>query len=178
MVCTLLPNARLWERRIPSFKRPKSQKNPRVRKIFCPQFWGRKWLRQFYGRLEKCVLSAGKPMSIKFLLLGGGGFWGGECRFCFYGRKDFCYQNPKDVNSENSNYCLIVVWEFVSSRRQTTEVCSFCGFKVFEQFCPTSRAALTGCVGDAQDFGKELHTPTQSSPGDSALSAALSDAFG
>ena len=24
-------------------------------------FWGRKWLRQFYGRLEKCVLSAGKP---------------------------------------------------------------------------------------------------------------------
>ena len=24
-----------------------------------PQFWGRKWLRQFYGRLEKCVRSAG-----------------------------------------------------------------------------------------------------------------------
>ena len=32
-------------------------------------------------------------MSIKFLLLGGGGvFWvlgGGECRFYFYGRADF-----------------------------------------------------------------------------------------
>ena len=42
---------------------------------------------------EKCVLSAGKTMSIKFLLLGGGGyfgFWGGgECRFYFYGRGDF-----------------------------------------------------------------------------------------
>ena len=51
------------------------QKNPRVRKIFCPQFWGRTWLREFYGRLEKCVLSAGKPMSIKFVVLGGGGFF-------------------------------------------------------------------------------------------------------
>ena len=34
-----------------------------------------------------------KPMSIKFLVLGGGyfGFWGGrgECRFYFYGRADF-----------------------------------------------------------------------------------------
>ena len=65
-------------------------------KKFSPQFWGRKWVRQFYGRLEKCVLSAGKPMSIKFLVLGGGGifgvfFWGGggECRFYFYGRADF-----------------------------------------------------------------------------------------
>ena len=26
--------------------------------------------------LEKCVLSAGKPMSIKFLVLGGGGYFG------------------------------------------------------------------------------------------------------
>ena len=33
-----------------------------------------------------------KPMSIKFLVLGGGVFWvfgGGECRFYFYGRTDF-----------------------------------------------------------------------------------------
>ena len=29
-------------------------------------------------------------MSVKFLLLGGGGgFGGGECRFYFYGRADF-----------------------------------------------------------------------------------------
>ena len=45
---------------------------------------------QFYGRLEKNVRSAGKAMSIKFLVLGGGilGLWGGG-RFYFYGREDF-----------------------------------------------------------------------------------------
>ena len=40
----------------------------------------------------KCVLSAGKPMSIKFLVLAGGNFRfgrGGQCRFYFYGRGDF-----------------------------------------------------------------------------------------
>ena len=30
-----------------------NQKNPRVRKIFRPRFWGRKWRRQFYGHPEK-----------------------------------------------------------------------------------------------------------------------------
>ena len=45
-----------------------NQNNP------CPQFWGRKWLHQFYGHLEKCVLSAGKTLPIKFLVLGGGYF--------------------------------------------------------------------------------------------------------
>ena len=46
----------------------------------------------FMGARKKGALSAGKPMSIKFLLLGGGGilgFFGGECRFYFYGREDF-----------------------------------------------------------------------------------------
>ena len=40
----------------------------------------------------KCVRSAGKAMSIKFLVFWGGGFWvflGGECPFYFYGRGDF-----------------------------------------------------------------------------------------
>ena len=58
----------------------------------CPQFWGRKWLRQFYGRLEKCVLSAGKPMSIQFLVLGGGGyfwFWGGGVPILLWARGFF-----------------------------------------------------------------------------------------
>ena len=74
----------------------KTQKNPSVRKRkdFCPQFWGRKWLRQFHGHLEKCALSAGKPHAHKFLVFGGGGILGfflggGKCRFYFYGRKDF-----------------------------------------------------------------------------------------
>ena len=60
----------------------------------CLQFWGRKWLRKFLGAWKKCVLSAGKPMSIKFLVLVGGGyfgFWGrgGKCRFYFYGHEGF-----------------------------------------------------------------------------------------
>ena len=74
------------------------QKNPRVRKIRVRNSGAGNGVRQFYGRAEKCVLSAGKTMSIKFLVSGGGGilgFWGGgECRFYFYGRADFseCYK--------------------------------------------------------------------------------------
>ena len=59
------------------FLRTFSQINPRVRKISSPQFWGRKWLRQFEGHLEKLRSFS---MPIKFLVLGGGGifafFWG------------------------------------------------------------------------------------------------------
>ena len=55
---------------------------------FCPQFWGRKWPRQSYGRLENCILSAGKPQVHKIPRFRGGGvfwfFWGGgKCRFIF-----------------------------------------------------------------------------------------------
>ena len=50
-------------------------------------------MRQFYGRLEKCVLSAGKTMSIKFLVLGGGVFWvlggGGSADFIFMSARIF-----------------------------------------------------------------------------------------
>ena len=48
----------------------------------------------FMDTWKKCVLSAGKPVSIKVLVLGGGGILGfggggGKCRFYFYGRADF-----------------------------------------------------------------------------------------
>ena len=47
----------------------------------------------FMDAWKKSVRSAGKAMSIKFLVLGGGVFWvfggGGKCRFYFYGREDF-----------------------------------------------------------------------------------------
>ena len=50
-------------------------------------------MRQFYGRAEKCVLSAGKIHVHKIPRFRGGVFWvfflGGECRFYFYGRVDF-----------------------------------------------------------------------------------------
>ena len=77
------------------------QKKPRVRKSFLPaQFWGRKWLRQFYGRLEEMPSFLRKTsMPIKLLRFRrgswGGGYLfifflgGGKCRFYFYGREDF-----------------------------------------------------------------------------------------
>ena len=44
----------------------------------------------FMDTWKKCVLSAGKTMSVKFPFFGVG-VWGegGECRFDFYGRADF-----------------------------------------------------------------------------------------
>ena len=68
------------------------QKNPRVRKNSCPQFWGWKWVRQFYGRLEECVLSAGKPHVHKLPRFRGGVFWvwgGGSADFIFMGARIF-----------------------------------------------------------------------------------------
>ena len=66
-----------------------NQKNPRVRKIFCPQW---KWLRQFYGRLKKSVLSAGQSHVHKIPHFRGGGhfgFLGGEVPILFCGCEDF-----------------------------------------------------------------------------------------
>ena len=53
-----------------------NQKNPRVLKIRCPQFWGRKWLCQFYGRLEKMRSICRKTYVHKIPRFRGGGvFW-------------------------------------------------------------------------------------------------------
>ena len=70
------------------------QQKPRVRKIVCPQFWGQKWLRQFYGGLEKMRPFCRKNHVHKIPRFRGGGYFGfggggGECRFYFYGREDF-----------------------------------------------------------------------------------------
>ena len=62
---------------------------------FPPAILGRKWLRQFHGRLAFFGSFCCKtPMQINFLLLGGGvlGFFqtgGWKCQFYFYGRGDF-----------------------------------------------------------------------------------------
>ena len=50
-----------------------SQKNPRVRKIRVRNSGAGNGCANFMDAWKKCVLSAGKPMSIKFLVLGGGG---------------------------------------------------------------------------------------------------------
>ena len=49
-------------------------------------------MRQFYGRLEKCVLSAGKTRVHKIAHFRGGYFGfrgGGECRLYFMGARTF-----------------------------------------------------------------------------------------
>ena len=101
-------------------------KNPRVRKI-CPQFWGRKWLRQFYGRLQKCALSAGKAHVHKIPPFRGGGILGfggggGECRFYFYGREGFSDYNQKIL---------------LLSVPQSRVTDSLCGFFAFSLSAPT-----------------------------------------
>ena len=45
-------------------------------------------MRQFYGHLEKCVLSAGKTMSVKFPFFGGV-LRGGSADFIFMGARIF-----------------------------------------------------------------------------------------
>ena len=71
------------------------QKNPRVHKIFVGNSGAGNGCANFMGTWKNCIFSAGKPMSIKFLVLGeGGGFWvffgGGESAdFIFMGARIF-----------------------------------------------------------------------------------------
>ena len=52
------------------------RKNPRVRKIVVRNSGAGNGCVKFMGAWKNCVLSAGKPLSIKFLVLGGGGGFG------------------------------------------------------------------------------------------------------
>ena len=73
------------------------QKNPRVCKIFRPQFWGRKWLRQFYGRLENAFFLQENHVHDILRFRGAVivGFGRGEKRrFYFHGRGDFSVNVP------------------------------------------------------------------------------------
>ena len=79
-----------------------NQKNPRVRKIRVRNSGAGNGCANFMDAWKKCVRSAGKTMSIKFLVLGGGailGFGGGGCRFYFYGREDLSENCPKSDSS-------------------------------------------------------------------------------
>ena len=54
-----------------------SQQTPHVRKILRPQFQGREWLRQVYGRLGFFPFFCWETsMPMKFLVLGAGGLFG------------------------------------------------------------------------------------------------------
>ena len=78
------------------------QKNPRVRKIRVRNSGAGNGCANFMDTWKKCLLSAGKTMSVKFLLLGGGGFGGGSADFYFYGRADFSDLNLASFPLEES----------------------------------------------------------------------------
>ena len=70
-------------------------KNPRVRKISVRNSGAGNGCANFMDTWKKCVVSAGKPMSIKFRVLGGGVLGGGgKGRFYFYGHEDFLPKDP------------------------------------------------------------------------------------
>ena len=71
--------------------KPLNQKNPRVHKICVRNSGAKNGCANFMDTWKNCVLSAGKPMSIKFLALGGGyfGFLGGGGDFIFTGARIF-----------------------------------------------------------------------------------------
>ena len=79
-----------------------SQKNPRVRKIRVRNSGAGNGCANFMHAWQECVLSAGKPVSIKFLVLGGGGyfgffFWGGgSADFIFMGARIFLILSRKN----------------------------------------------------------------------------------
>ena len=67
------------------------QKNPRVRKIRVRNSGAGSGCANFMDTWKKCVLSAGKTMSVKFPLFGGGfeGGGGGSAGFIFMGARIF-----------------------------------------------------------------------------------------
>ena len=67
----------------------KNQKKPRVRKIRVRNSGAGNGCANFMDAWKKCVLSAGKPMSIKFRVLGGGFRGGGEVPILFLWARGF-----------------------------------------------------------------------------------------
>ena len=69
------------------------QKNPRVRKIRVRNSGAGNGCANFMDAWKRCVRSAGKSLSIKFRVLGGGEFWvlggGGEVPILFLWARGF-----------------------------------------------------------------------------------------
>ena len=76
--------------------------NPRVRKISVRNSGAGNGCANFMDTWKKCVLSAGKTMSVKFPFFGGGG-WGGG------GRADFIFMGARIFlkhTAEGHNYIM------------------------------------------------------------------------
>ena len=73
-----------------------NQKNPRVRKIFVRNSGAGSGCANFMDAWKNAFFLQEKPMSIKFLVLGGGGILGfgggGSADFIFMGARIFLYE--------------------------------------------------------------------------------------
>ena len=125
---------------------PNCLKNPRVRKIFVRNSGAGNGYVNFYGRLEKCVRSAGKAMSIKFLVLGGGGVWvfwgGGEVPILFF------IGNENSARSFSDRSSFEPPWGHGRPRLRVmdvrTEMLVFPGFRGPDRsFCPRTSAGIS-----------------------------------
>ena len=82
-----------------------NQKNPRGHKIFVRNSGAGNGCANFMGTWKNCFLSARKPMSIKFLVLGGGGILG------FGGGGEGHDRNRHNrQNRQNRHGCLFVLY--------------------------------------------------------------------
>ena len=91
------------------------QKNPRVRKIRVRNSGAGNGCANFMDTWKKCVLSAGKTMSVKFLLLGGGGLGGGGADFIFMGARIFLTFGCREERI-NQNFSYSYSYSLVTRR--------------------------------------------------------------
>ena len=83
-------------------------KNPRVRKIRVRNSGAGNGCANFMDTWKKCLLSAGKPMSIKFLVLGRGvfGVWGGGVEV----PKASSWTFPRGIPEQKFNLWIVLVF--------------------------------------------------------------------
>ena len=108
----------------------KLTQNPRVRKMFCPQFWGRKWLRQFHGRLENALFLQKKAHVHKIPHFGGGGgvfvfFLGGGGDSIFMGARILLSKDSK-VTFGAQKVTFLVTFESVYKKGKRSLFSLFC----------------------------------------------------
>ena len=83
--------------------RDQSQKNPRVRKIRVRNSGAGNGCANFMDTWKKCLLSAGKTMSVKFPFFGGGFFGGGgSADFIFMGARIFLTKGRASISSQRA----------------------------------------------------------------------------
>ena len=108
------------------------QKNPRVRKIRVRNSGAGNGCANLMDTWKKCVLSAGKTLSVKFPFLGGG-WGGGSADFIFMGARIFLILHFKEDLAQSSlKPCCLATHEGRSCRAESglNLVDDVCGFSL------------------------------------------------